>query len=262
MSMNIASDYLLDGYDLYLRVQRNLSQLTVDSYRTDVLKLLTYCQLTDIDPLQITPDQLHNFVATLHDTDIKPRSQARIISGIKSFYKYLKLEKLIDTNPTELLSTPRIGIHLPDVLTLEEIDRLIDAIDLRKCDGQRNRAIIETLYGCGLRVSELINLEISNLYLNEEYIVVTGKGSKQRLVPISAEASKQIKLYLSGARAVRPVKRGNENIVFLNNRGTRLTRVMIYYIIKQLALVAGIQKEISPHTLRHSFATHLLQGGG
>ena len=191
---------------------------------------------------------------------ISSRSQARIISGIKSFFRFLKLENQIENNPTLLLESPRIGQKLPEVLSIEEIDNMISCIDLSSNEGQRNRAIIETLYGCGLRVSELINLEINKIFFEEEYIVVKGKGNKERLVPISTIAINEIKLYLDD-RSHLNIKPGEENILFLNRRGRRLTRVMIFYIIKQLAELAGIRKDISPHTLRHSFASHLLEGG-
>ena len=190
-----------------------------------------------------------------------PASQARIVSGLKMFFKYLKMEGYIDKNPTLLLETPRLGRHLPTVLTVSEIDAMIDAIDMSKAEGQRNRAIIETLYGCGLRVSELVDLRISNIYANEGYVIVIGKGDKQRLVPISQVALDEIDKYMRDSRASVPVKRGCEDILFLNRRGNKLSRVMIFYIIRDLCEAAGIKKTVSPHTLRHSFATHLLEGG-
>ena len=197
----------------------------------------------------------------LQDVGIQPRSQARIISGIKGFYKFLRLEGYMDSDPTELLPTPKIGRHLPEVLTIAEIDSMIAAIDMSKPEGQRNRAIIETLYGCGLRVSELVSLRLSQLFLEERYVVVLGKGNKQRLVPISPVAIEQIALYLEQTRSRQVAQRGSEDILFLNRRGAMLTRQMIFHIIKQLCELAGVRKVISPHTLRHSFATHLLEGG-
>ena len=195
------------------------------------------------------------------NSSISPRSQARVISGIKSFYKFLTLQGFVSHNPTLLIEPPQLGRHLPEVLTVQEIDAMVAAIDLNKWEGQRNRAIIETLYGCGLRVSELVGLRMSQIFEQDEYIVVQGKGNKQRLVPISATALEQIHLYLEQTRNNQVVKRGCEDILFLNRRGAALSRVMIFYIVKDLCAVAGIRKQISPHTLRHSFATHLLEGG-
>ena len=241
-------------------LERGLSNNTREGYLNDVKKLLNYLNENNLSLKDVSLDHLHNFIATLHDLGISSRSQARIISGIKSFFRFLKLENHIDTNPTLLLESPRVGRKLPEVLSIEEIDEMISCIDLSTNEGQRNRAIIETLYSCGLRVSELINLEINKIFLEEEYIVIKGKGNKERIVPISPTAIHEIKLYLNDRRHL-DIKPGEENILFLNRRGRRLTRVMIFYIIKQLAELANIRKEISPHTLRHSFATHLLEGG-
>ncbi|MBQ1725618.1 MAG: tyrosine recombinase, partial [Muribaculaceae bacterium] len=210
---------------------------------------------------QVTAAQLDTFVCTLQDVGIGARSQARIISGIKSFYRFLRLEGYVDHNPTRLLASPRLGRHLPEVLTLDEIDRMIAAIDMSAPEGQRNRAIIEVLYGCGLRVSELVNLQLSNIFVDEQDVVVLGKGDKQRVVPISAVALKEIAAYLEQTRSHQVTKRGCENILFLNRRGGQLSRVMVFYIVKQLCELAGVRKVVSPHTLRHSFATHLLEGG-
>lgn len=251
---------VLKQYSAYLLLERGLSENTRQSYLNDVDHLLRYLGDNNFGLKDITLDTLHNFIAELHDLGISPRSQARIISGIKSFFRFLKLENHIDNNPTLLLESPRIGRKLPEVLSIEEIDEMISCIDLSTNEGQRNRAIIETLYGCGLRVSELVNLEISKIFLDEEYIVITGKGNKERIVPISPVAIHEIELYLNDRQHL-DIKPGEENILFLNRRGRRLTRVMIFYIIKNLAQLAGIRKEISPHTLRHSFATHLLEGG-
>lgn len=244
----------------YLMLERGLSENTRQCYLDDVKKLINYLNSNNLELKDVTLDTLHNFIAELHDLGISSRSQARIISGIKSFFRFLKLENHIDNNPSLLLESPRIGRKLPEVLSIEEIDEMISCIDLSTNEGQRNRAIIETLYSCGLRVSELINLEINKIFLEEEYIVIKGKGNKERIVPISTVAIHEIMLYLE-ARKHLDIKPGEENILFLNRRGRRLTRIMIFYIIKQLAELAGIRKEISPHTLRHSFATHLLEGG-
>ncbi|MBR5332337.1 MAG: site-specific tyrosine recombinase XerD [Muribaculaceae bacterium] len=251
---------VLKQYSAYLLLERGLSENTLQSYLNDVSHLLRYLNENNLGLKDVTLDNLHNFVAELHDLGISPRSQARIISGIKSFFRFLKLENHIDHNPTLLLESPRIGRKLPDILSVEDIDEMISCINLSTNEGQRNRAIIETLYGCGLRVSELVNLEINKLFLEEEYVVITGKGNKERIVPISPTAINEITLYLEDRKHL-DIKPGEENILFLNRRGRRLTRVMIFYIIKQLAELAGIRKEISPHTLRHSFATHLLEGG-
>lgn len=244
----------------YLMLERGLSENTRQCYLDDVKKLINYLNSNNLELKDVTLDTLHNFIAELHDLGISSRSQARIISGIKSFFRFLKLENHIDNNPSLLLESPRIGRKLPEVLSIEEIDEMISCIDLSTNEGQRNRAIIETLYSCGLRVSELINLEINKIFLEDEYIVIKGKGNKERIVPISTVAIHEIMLYLEDRKHL-DIKPGEENILFLNRRGRRLTRVMIFYIIKQLAELAGIRKEISPHTLRHSFATHLLEGG-
>ena len=251
---------VLKQYSAYLLLERGLSNNTREGYLNDVKKLLNYLNENNLSLKEVSLDHLHNFIATLHDLGISSRSQARIISGIKSFFRFLKLENHIDSNPTLLLESPRVGRKLPEVLSIEEIDEMISCIDLSANEGQRNRAIIETLYSCGLRVSELVNLEINKIFLEEEYIVIKGKGNKERIVPISPTAIHEIKLYLDDRRHL-DIKPGEENILFLNRRGRRLTRVMIFYIIKQLAELADIRKEISPHTLRHSFATHLLEGG-
>lgn len=245
----------------HLRIEKGLSSNTAQAYCHDIEHLVRFLDAEHKDVVSATSSDLETFLATLHDLGIAPRSQARIISGVKSFYKFLKLENIVDVNPTHLLPSPRLGRHLPQVLSLEEIDRMIDCIDLSKPQGQRNRAIIEVLYGCGLRVSELIDLKLSQVFEQEEYITVVGKGNKQRLIPISGEALRQIDLYLEQTRSNQVVKPGCEDILFLNRRGGQLSRVMIFYIIKELCEMAGIKKTVSPHTLRHSFATHLLEGG-
>jgi integrase/recombinase XerD len=253
-------DKIMDTYEAYLMLEKGLATNTGVSYRADVYKLLNFLQEEGIQLRNVELPTLQAFIATLHDLGIAATSQARIISGIKSFFKYLKMENYIEENPSLLLENPRTGRHLPEVLTVSEIDRMIQCIDMNAPEGQRNRAIIETLYGCGLRVSELVNLELSQIYFDEQYIIVRGKGSKERMVPISEVAIAEIKDYMP-QRAAIDLKPGEENILFVSRRGRRLTRVMIFYIVKRLCDLAGIRKEISPHTLRHSFATHLLEGG-
>ncbi|MBQ9555078.1 MAG: site-specific tyrosine recombinase XerD [Muribaculaceae bacterium] len=245
----------------HLTLEKGMSRNTAMAYSDDVDKLTRYLADSGIAVERATTDDLERFIGTLHDVGIQPRSQARIISGVKGFYKFLRMEGYMDTDPTELLLTPKIGRHLPEVLTVAEIDAMIDCIDMSKAEGQRNRAIIETLYGCGLRVSELVTLRLSQLYIEEHYVIIQGKGNKQRLVPISPVAIEQINLYLEQTRSRQVAKKGSEDILFLNRRGAMLTRQMIFHIIKQLCELAGIRKVISPHTLRHSFATHLLEGG-
>lgn len=253
-------DDVLRRYIVYLRLEKGLSENTGESYCYDIMKFLGYLRdrKTVVD---VVADDLHEFVCCLQDLGVAVATQARIIAGIKSFYKFLKIEGFIDNNPTTLLATPQKGRHLPTVLTVEEIDSMIGAIDMSKPEGIRNRAIIETLYGCGLRVSELVDMQISNIYAEEGYVVVIGKGNKQRLVPISQVALDLIEDYKSSERANLLIKSGEEIFLFLNRRGSRLSRVMIFYIIKNLCELAGIRKNVSPHTLRHSFATHLLEGG-
>ncbi len=247
-------------YQAFLTLERGLSENTRINYLADADRLADW--LDDIGQTLYTAtlDNLQGFIIDLHQLGIAPRSQARIISGIKSIYKYMMIEGLIDNNPTLLLESPRLGRKLPDVLTVEEIDDMVAVIDMTKREGQRNRAIIETLYGCGLRVSELCNLRIDNINFDEGFMIVIGKGDKQRLVPMSESAIDEIRLWLED-RADIPVKRGEEGILFLGRRGKRLTRVMVFYIVRDLAAAAGVRKAISPHTLRHSFATHLLEGG-
>lgn len=261
MATDIERKKILERFDAYLLLEKGLSANTVEAYFQDVEKLLNYLDDEGVALSEVVEENLHNFVAGLHDIGISPRSQARIISGIKSFFKFLTMEGVIEKNPSLLLESPRLSRKLPDVLTVEEIDRMLEAIDMSTPEGERNDAIIETMYGCGLRVSELTDLRISKIYPDEGYIIVEGKGDKQRLVPISEIALEKIQRYLKGVRGHLSIKRGNEDYVFLNRRGSKLTRVMIFYIIKNLCELAGIRKVISPHTLRHSFATHLLEGG-
>lgn len=251
---------IVKGYVRYLKLERNFSQNTLDAYLNDLRKLLDFVERRDLDVLTISLEDLENFSAQLHDIGIQPVSQCRILSGVRSFFRYVQLDGYRDDDPTELLESPQIGEHLPEVLSTDEVDRLESSIDLSKPEGQRNKAIIEVLFSCGLRVSELINLQISNIYFEEEFVRVTGKGSKERLVPISQKAIKEVKLWFVD-RNLMKIKKGEEDYVFLNRRGSRLTRTMILIMIKRQAVEAGIQKTISPHTLRHSFATALLEGG-
>ena len=250
---------LMALYDSYLRLERGLSDNTRQSYSTDLRHLLSFLDDCKVAVNEATQADLDAFAASLRDIGISPRSQARVISGMKSFFHFLLLEHYIDADPTLLIPAPNIGQHLPEVLTVEEIDAMVAAIDLSKEEAQRNRAIIETLYGSGLRVSELVDMTLNRVFLDEGYLIVEGKGNKQRMVPLSEVAVDEIREYLATGRL--RVKPGNEHYLFLNRRGARLTRVMIFYIVRSLAEAAGIKKTISPHTLRHSFATHLLEGG-
>ncbi len=253
----------LRGFAVYLKLERSLSQHSIDAYLHDIQKLTAFLEENQLalQPSAITLSHLQDFLKWLNRSSLNARSQMRIISGIRAFYKYMLMENLLDQDPTELLDMPNIGRKLPEYLTINEVERLLAAIDLSKPEGERNKAIIETLYGCGLRVSELVNMRINDIYFNEGFIRITGKGNKERLVPFSGKAKKQIKLYLHEIRSHAIIKKGNEDFLFLNRRGAKLTRVMIFTIIKELAVVAGIEKTIGPHTLRHSFATHLVEGG-
>lgn len=251
---------IIRRYVQYLKLEKALAGNTQEAYMQDLEKLLNFLKAENIDFRKCTYENLQQFSAELHDIGIHARSQARIISGIHSFYRFLVLNNYIETDPSELLETPKIGLHLPEVLTVEEIDRIIEAVDMDKAEGQRNRAILETLYSCGLRVSELCNLKMSDLYFAEGFIKVEGKGSKQRIVPISQRAIKEIRYWLIDRQAWR-IKPGYEDYVFLARWGKGISRIMIFHLIKELADKAGITKKISPHTFRHSFATHLLEGG-
>ena len=251
---------IVKGYARYLKLERNLAQNTLDAYLNDLGKLLRYISDNGLDAQTMTLEDLEHFSATLHDIGIQPVSQCRILSGVRSFFKYLQLDGYRDDDPTELLESPQTGTHLPEVLSTTEVDLLESAIDLSKPEGQRNKAIIEVLFSCGLRVSELVNLKISNIYFEEEFVRVIGKGSKERLVPISSKAIKEIRYWFMDRDKLK-IKKGEEDYVFLNRRGSHLTRTMILIMLKRLAADAGIQKTISPHTLRHSFATALLEGG-
>lgn len=254
------TDKILVKYRQYLKLEKSLSDNTVDAYLTDLDKLLAYLTLENINILDVRLENLEDFSAGLHDIGIHPRSQARILSGIRSFYRFLIMEDYLESDPTELLESPQTGFKLPEVMTVEEIDLLIGSIDRGTKEGQRNRAILETLYSCGLRVSELCNLKLSELYFEESFIKVEGKGSKQRLVPISPRAIKEIRLYFTD-RNLMKIKPGFEDFVFISNFGKNISRIMVFHIIKELAERIGLKKKISPHTFRHSFATHLLEGG-
>ena len=251
---------LLQEYHIYLKMEKSLSHNTVDGYERDIHKLFSYLNDAHIEPKNAKIEHLRDFLVEIGKIGINERSQARLISGIKSFYRFLIYKDKISQDPTDLLEAPRLGLRLPEVLSIDEIEQIFAAIDLSKPEGQRNRAIIEVLYGSGLRVSELINLKLSNIYFDENYMLVEVKGSKQRLVPLSEESVKQIG-YWRLDRNRLDIKKGNEDYLFLNRLGRRLTRAMIFTIVKNLAEVAGIKKNISPHTFRHSFATHLLENG-
>ena len=251
---------MIRSYVRYLKLQRNMSANTLDAYQRDLLKLLDFLKSEGKDVLDVELADLQTFAARLHDVGIGPRSQCRILSGVRSFFRFLQLDGYRDDDPSELLESPVLGEHLPEVLSTEEVDALEASIDLSKPEGHRNRAIIEVLFSCGLRVSELVNLKLSNLYLEEQYVRVMGKGSKERLVPISERAIRELDFWFAD-RNLLNIKAGEEDYVFLNRRGAHLTRTMILIMIKRQAEEAGIRKTISPHTLRHSFATALLEGG-
>lgn len=254
------NEKIITKYRQYLKLEKSLSENTIQAYLTDLDKLLAYFTLEGIDCTEATLQDLENFSAGLHDIGIHPRSQARILSGIRSFYRFLTLDDYIRQDPSELLESPQIGKHLPDILTVGEIDALIGAIDQGTPEGQRNRAILETLYSCGLRVSELCNLRLSDLYLSEGFIKVEGKGNKQRLVPISPRAVNELKNYFVERKETK-IRPGYEDFVFISRIGKNISRIMVFHIIKELADQIGLKKSISPHTFRHSFATHLLEGG-
>jgi len=253
----------IQGYKSFLQLEKSLSVHSIDAYISDVKKLEEYLQLheNNLKPNQLELIHFQAFIKYLNELGLSAPSQARITSGIKGFYKYLLLENQLMENPTELLEVPKLGRKLPDTLSYEEIDTLIKAVDLSKPEGERNKAILELLYSCGTRVSELINLKLSNVYFDEEFIKITGKGDKERLVPIGSSALKQLRIYLNQVRVHQSIQSGYEDFVFLNRRGKGLTRVMIFTIIKRLAEKIGLKKNISPHTFRHSFATHLVNGG-
>ena len=260
--MNLWNSYI-NGYKAYLQLEQSLSVNSVEAYLHDIRKVTEYLEMKGFSsgPEKLELHHLQEFLAWITKLGMTARTQARVISGIRSFYHYLVMENVVKKDPTGMLESPRIGMRLPVTLNVEEIDRLIGCIDLSKPEGKRNKAMLETLYGCGLRVSELVNLKISNLFFNEGFIKVTGKGDKERLVPVGSIAQQEIIYYLHNVRTGIPVRRGHEDIIFLSRRGAGLSRVMVFTMIKQLAVLAGIKKTISPHTFRHSFATHLVEGG-
>ena len=247
-------------YVRYLRLERNLSPNTIEAYRNDLAHLEAFMMRNNLKLENVTLEQLHTFAASLHEYGITPRSQARVLSGVRSFFRFLVLDGVVESDPTELLEWPSLPEHLPVVLTLEEIDRIEDSIDLSKAEGARNRAIIEVLFSCGLRVSELVNMKLSDLYLEDRVLLVRGKGNKERLVPVSNKAIADLKRWFFD-RNLMKIKPGEDDYVFLNRLGAHLTRTMILIMVKRQAEEAGIKKTISPHTFRHSFATALLQGG-
>lgn len=256
-------DLHIKGFRSFLSFEKSLSKNSIAAYTTDVEKLASYFVQSDkdISPDKVKYEDLKGFIIWINKLGVSTSTQTRIISGIKAFYKYMLMEEIISQNPTELLESPRIGRKLPDTLNLDEVDMLIDSIDLSNENGQRNKAILETLYGCGLRVSELVELKLSNLHFKQGYINVVGKGNKERLTPIGSVAMKQIQLYIDNYRNHQTIQSGEEDIVFLNNRGHKLSRVMIFLIIKKQMELIGLRKNVSPHTLRHSFASHLVDKG-
>jgi len=253
----------IKGFSAFLKLEKSLSENSIEAYNRDVIKLIQYLdyQQLDLQPSDIKLAHLQDFLKWINQLGMSARSQARIISGLRTFFKYLLLENIIRTNPAELLESPRTGRTLPDTLNVDEIGKLFDAIDLSSTKGERNKTMLEFLYGCGLRVSEMTNLKISDVRFNDGFISVIGKGNKQRLVPAGEGALRQLQVYIHQVRSHINIQKGQEDYIFLNNRGKKLSRVMVFYIIKNLAEKAGIRKTISPHTFRHSFATHLIEGG-
>lgn len=245
----------------YLKIERGLAENSIFAYQRDLEKLSDFCSARSISPKDVNLENLKNFLADLYDLGLSARSQARVISGIKQFFDFMVLEGIRQEDPSSLLELPKIGMKLPVFLSIAEIDQMIGAIDLSKPEGHRNKAMLETLYSCGLRVSELINLKFSNIFFQQGFIRVIGKGNKERLVPVSPSVEKEIGIYVSGTRNHMSIQKGHEDFVFLNRRGKQLTRVMIFTIVKNLALTIGLKKKVSPHTFRHSFATHLIEGG-
>jgi integrase/recombinase XerD len=251
----------IKDFEIYLRLEKSLSQNSIEAYLNDISKLEQFFKETGrgVKPAGVSYTDLKDFLAWYNGSSTNARTQSRVLSGIRAFFRFLLIEGTIEDNPSSLIESPKIGLKLPEVLSIAEIDRIVDSIDLSKAEGHRNKAIIETLYGAGLRVSELVGLRITDIHFAEGYIVVTGKGNKQRLVPIGSKALKEITFYLEERKMMKVIH--DENILFLNRRGRKLTRVMIYTIIKDLSARAGIRKKISPHTFRHSFATHLIEAG-
>ena len=255
-------EHAINDYVRFLRLEKSLAENSVSAYVRDLKLLSTFAEDTlGKEPESLSASDLSGFLEFVHDKEYSPRSQARILSGVKGFYKYLMVEEVIDSDPTELISGPKMTRKLPEVLSIDEIDEMQSTFDLSKPEGQRNKAILETLYSCGLRVSELINLRLTDLHFDEDFIKVLGKGSKERLVPIGGKAVKEIRLYMPDRNSLPKIDKSSENILFLNRRGKKLTREMIFSIVKNSAIDAGIKKAVSPHTFRHSFATHLVEGG-
>lgn len=251
------------GFKSFLKLEKSLSENSIEAYERDVEKLVQFLDINSysIIPSQLTLQHIEEMLTWVNELGMSATSQARMLSGIKAFYKYLLLENITQSDPTQLIESPKTTRKLPDTLNIVDIEKIINAIDLSKPEGQRNKAMLETLYSCGLRVSELVNLKLSNLFFNDGFVKVTGKGDKERLVPIGELAMKYINIYIDSIRCHLKIKKEAEDILFLNRRGNRLTRVMVFTIIKNLAVTAGIKKNISPHTFRHSFATHLIEGG-
>lgn len=250
---------LIVHFKQYLIFEKGLSPKSVEAYLHDVALLETFLEEKKME--EATREDCQAFLKAIYERGVAPRSQARILSGIKAFYRFLLYDGVLTEDPTELLDAPKIGLHLPDVLSIEEIEAIISVIDLSTPEGHRNRAMVEVLYGCGLRVSELITLRLSNLFFTEGFVKIVGKGNKERFVPIGSTAQKMVKLYMEGARATLKIRKGEEDYVFLNRRGSHLTREMVFMLVKKWAKEAGVEKSISPHTFRHSFATHLVEGG-
>ena len=253
----------INDFGLFLKLEKSLSPHSIEAYKRDIMKLISFLEISgyELDPSGIELQHLTGFLVWINELGLSSRSQARLISGIKSFFKYLLLEDIIETDPTSLLEIPRIGRKLPEVLSIEEIDSILAGIDMSKPEGRRNRAMLEVLYSCGLRVSELTGLRLSNIYFDKGFIRITGKGNKERLVPIGNTALREIRNYLPDRNSLPRIEKDHEDILFLNRRGRGLSRVMIFTIIKDLSASAGIKKNISPHTFRHSFASHLIDGG-
>jgi integrase/recombinase XerD len=256
-------DVHIENFAAFLKLEKSLSTHSVEAYKRDISKLVRFLEIREIDlgPGEIELSHLTEFISWINEMGLSARSQARLVSGIKSFFKYLLLEDVIESDPTSLLETPRIGRKLPEILSIEEIDRIMAMIDLSKPEGRRNRAMLEVLYSCGLRVSELTGLRLSHIYFDKGFVRIIGKGGKERLVPIGRTALREIHNYLPDRNALPRIEKGHEDVLFLNRRGKGLSRVMVFNIIKDLAAAAGISKSISPHTFRHSFATHLIDGG-
>ncbi len=253
----------IKGFKSYLKLERSLSKNSIEAYIRDIEKLLQYFEYskTKISPTDVQTKDIKEFLEWINGLGMTASSQARVLSGIKSYFKYLMIEDIIKKDPAAIVDTPKLGRKLPDTLSLAEINEIIETVDASSAEGMRNKALLETLYACGLRVSELVNLKLSDVYFEIDFLKVTGKGDKERFVPIGSTAKKLIKLYVNEVRVHQDIKKGEEDIIFLNRRGSRLSRVMVFTIIKRLAIKAGIKKSISPHTFRHSFATHLVEGG-